>query len=132
MAINQVRPDTPLADTPEPRFVNDTIKQKTWQQMSVVEKGSKKNELIKKGGMQRFLQYKDSISTDATNRREAEINKSASSKGMIRAEYEKWYKKNKNKPDAPTSGLCTDKSDGGKGSCTTGVKSEKRTLRDIR
>lgn len=98
------RPDTPLAETPEPITVQDTIKPKTWQQMSAGEKGAKKVELVKKGGMNLFLKYKDSISTDATNRREGEINKAASSKGMTRAEYEKWYKKNQKKPDVSPSG----------------------------
>jgi hypothetical protein len=99
MAINQKRPDTPLASTPEPRTVQDTIKPKTWQRMTVAEKGAKKAELIKKGGMELFKKYKDSISTDATNRREAEINKAAASRGMSRDEYAKWYKSNKKKPD---------------------------------
>jgi hypothetical protein len=106
MAINQVRPDTPLADTPEPRFVQDTIKQKTWQRMTVEEKGAKKAELIKKGGMERFKKYKDSVSTEATNRRESSIDKAAANKGMTRAEYERWYKKNERKPNAPMEGLC--------------------------
>lgn len=121
----KVKQELPLSN-------NDTIKPKTWQKMTITEKASKKNELLKQGGMPRFLEYKDSISTDATNRRETDINKTASEKGMTRVEYEKWYKKNKNKPDAPVCNLNTEKSDGGKGSCTTGNKADKRTTRDIR
>lgn len=135
MAINQTRPDTPLAATPEPRFVQDTIKPKTWQKMTVAEKGAKKAELIKKGGMERFLQYKDSVSTDATNRREAEINKAASNKGMTRAEYEKWYKKQSKKPDAPLEGLEISKAckrGETKGSCSTGQSNRGESLKDNR
>jgi hypothetical protein len=76
-----------------------TTPKKTWQQMTAGEKGAKKVELIKQGGMELFKKYKDSISADATNRREAEINKAAASRGMSRDEYAKWYKSNKNKPD---------------------------------
>jgi hypothetical protein len=93
----KVKQELPLSN-------NDTIKPKTWQKMTITEKASKKNELLKQGGMPRFLEYKDSISTDATNRREAEINKAASSRGMTRSEYERWYKKNEKKPDVPASG----------------------------
>ena len=72
---------------------------KTWQQMTAGEKGAKKKELVEKGGIALFNKYKDSISADAMNRREAEINDAASKRGMTRDEYAKWYKKNKNKPD---------------------------------
>lgn len=78
------------------------VKKPTWQQMTQAEKAAKKTELVTKGGFQRFKQYKDSISAEATNRREAEINKAASNKGMTRAEYEKWYKKQSKKPDVPS------------------------------
>jgi hypothetical protein len=133
MPINQVRPDTPLANTPEPRIVQDTIKPKTWQRMTVAEKGAKKAELIKKGGMERFKQYKDSISTDATNRREAEINKAAANKGMTKEEYAKWYKKNEKKPDQPCGDLDikgANKRGASKGSCSTGVKNKGESLKD--
>lgn len=135
MAINQVRPDTPLANTPEPRFLQDTIKPKTWQKMTIVEKGDKKKELIKQGGMQRFLQYKDSVSTEATNRRDAEINKAASDKGMTIAEYQRWYKKNEKKPDAPVEGLEIGKAckrGETKGSCSTGTSNKGESLKDNR
>lgn len=75
---------------------------KTWQQMSAGEKGAKKKELIEKGGIALFNKYKDSISNEAMNRREADINKAASSRGMTRAEYESWYKKQSKKPDQPS------------------------------
>jgi hypothetical protein len=55
---------------------------KTWQQMSAAEKGAKKQELVKKGGMPRFTQYKDSISKDATKRINSEFEKNASNRGM--------------------------------------------------
>jgi hypothetical protein len=133
MAINQVRPDTPLAETPEPRIVQDTIKPKTWQKMTVAEKGAKKIELIKKGGMEQFIKYKDSISTDATNRRDAEINKAAANKGMTKEEYARWYKKNEKKPDQPCGDLDikgANKRGESKGSCSTGVKNKGESLRD--
>lgn len=133
MAINQVRPDTPLADTPQPRFVQDTIKPKTWQRMTVTEKGAKKAELIEKGGMERFKKYKDSISTDATNRREADVDKAAANKGMTRAEYERWYKKNEKKPNSPIEGLEIGKAcKRGKttGSCVTGETYRGQSLKD--
>jgi hypothetical protein len=56
----------------------------------------------------------------------------ASQSGMTKEEYSKMLAKRNRKPDVPTSGLCTSKSDGGKGSCTTGNRSEKRTVRNIR
>ena len=65
------RPDTPLANTPDPRFTvsQDSIKPKqTWQKMSVVEKGNKKAQLIKEGGIEKFKKYKDSVSEDANKR----------------------------------------------------------------
>lgn len=76
-----------------------TTPKKTWQQMTAGEKGAKKVELVKKGGIELFNNYKDSISKEAMGRREAEINDAASNKGMTVAEYQRWYKKNKNKPD---------------------------------
>jgi len=133
MPINQVRPDTPLAATPEPRFVQDTIKPKTWQKMTVEEKGNKKKELINQGGMERFIKYKDSISTDATNRRNADFAKGAATRGMTTAEYSKYLEKNKNKPDAQPEGLEIGKAckrGATKGSCSTGVSNRGESLRD--
>jgi hypothetical protein len=50
----------------------------------------------------------------------------------IEAEYCAWEKE-RNKGEAqPYGDLNTSKSDGGKGSCTTGNKTEKRTIRDIK
>jgi hypothetical protein len=105
MAINQSRPDTPLAATPEPRFVQDTIKPKTWQQMSITEKGNKKKELIKSGGMERFIKYKDSISAEATNKREVAFNKAAANAGMSTKEYSKFLEKRSKMPDVGLDGL---------------------------
>lgn len=133
MALNNKRLDTPLATSPEARFVSDTIKPKTWQKMTIAEKGAKKTDLIKQGGMNLFLKYKDSISTDATNRREADINKAATSRGMTKSEYERWYKKNEKKPDAPVDGLMIKeacKRGETKGSCSTGQSNRGESLRD--
>lgn len=135
MPINQRRPDTPLANSPEPRFVQDSIKKpKTWQKMNAEEKGAKKAELVKKGGMERFLQYKDSVSTEATNRREASINKAAADKKMTRAQYERWYAKNEKKDDAKPAGLQVGKAckrTDEKGSCVDGKTRGGDSLNDI-
>jgi deoxyribodipyrimidine photolyase len=56
--------------------------QKTWQQMSAGEKGAKKAELVKKGGFERFKQYKDSISNDATSRLSADFGTNAAKREM--------------------------------------------------
>jgi hypothetical protein len=114
-----------------PKTVQDT-NPITWQQMTQPQKAAVKAALVAKGGLQLFLKYKDSVSTDATNRREGEINRAASEMGMTRAKYEKWYEKQKRKPNQPCGDLGTGGSDGGKGSCTTGYKAEKRTLKNIR
>ena len=99
--------------------INDTItvKKPTWQQMTQAQRAAIKTEL----GPEKFKTYKDSVSTEATNRRDAEINKAASNKGMTVAEYQRWYKKNEKKPDAVKKDLtnCTKRTDE-KGSCTTG------------
>jgi hypothetical protein len=89
------RKKSPLKQT-----VQDT--KKTWQQMSAGEKGAKKKELISKGGIALFSKYKDSISADAMGRRDAEINKAASSRGMSKEEYQNWYSKNKKTADVPS------------------------------
>lgn len=93
MTINR---DTPLSPTPEPRFtaVNDSIKpRQSWQQMSVVEKGNKKKELIAKGGIEVFNKYKDSISKDATNRVNKQFEKNAATRGMTVEQLRKDNKK---------------------------------------
>jgi hypothetical protein len=48
-------------------------------------------------GPEKFKTYKDSVSTDATNRREAILNRNAAARGMTRAEVQADQKKNKNK-----------------------------------
>jgi len=135
MAINQVRPDTPLANTPEPRFVQDTIKPKTWQKMSLEEKSAKKKELIKQGGIERFIQYKDSVSSAAEERRNAAFSKGAALRGMTTAEYSRYLEKSNKRPDAPLEGLETSKAckrGSSKGSCSTGQRNRGESLRDNR
>jgi len=118
MAINQFRPDTPLAATPEPRFANDTIKPKT---PYVPGRATPEQRAAAKAKRE-----KNARAIDST------FNAHASQAGMTREEYSRMLDKRNRKPDATIDGLCTGKSDGGKGSCTTGQKSEKRTIRDIR
>jgi hypothetical protein len=65
-------------------------------------------------------------------KRDSILQRNANVAGVTREELQKQQAKNNKKPDVPTSGLCTSKSDGGKGSCTTGNKAEKRTVRNIR
>jgi hypothetical protein len=72
MPINQVRRDTPLANTPEPRFVQDTIKpkvmdkreQKKAEIAAKKEAYAKKMESLKAAGKEKVQAYKvkDSLS----------------------------------------------------------------------
>lgn len=115
-----------------PKTVQDT-NPITWQQMTQAQKAAKKAELIKQGGFERFKQYKDSISTDATNRREADFAKAAAQRGMTTAEYSKYLAKNAKKADAGLDGLeigkaCKRGKD--KGSCVTGQTYRGDSLRD--
>jgi hypothetical protein len=90
--------------------------------------------LVAKGGLQLFLKYKDSISTDATNRREGEINRAASEMKMTRTQYEKWYEKQKRKPNQPCGDLNisgANKRGEKKGSCSTGQSMGGDSLKDI-
>ena len=80
----QARLDTPLATTPEPR---------TWQQMSISEKGNKKVQLIKEGGIERFKSYKDSVSKDASDRLNKQFEKNAATRGMTVEQLRKDNKK---------------------------------------
>jgi len=80
---------------------------KTWQQMSQGEKGAKKQELIGKGGIERFNKYKDSVSTDATNRVNAAFEKNAAVRGMT---VDQLRKDNK-KPNISIEGLNDGKSE---------------------
>jgi hypothetical protein len=77
-----------------------TPPKKTWQQMTQGEKGAKKKELVEKGGIQLFNQYKDSIGKQAMGKIQTEFEKGAKSKGMTNEEYSKWLEKQKRKPDA--------------------------------
>jgi hypothetical protein len=102
------RPDTPLASTPEP----------TWQKMTQLEKASKVNELRQKGGNERVRQYKDSVSTDAENRRNAAFEKNAATRGMT---VEQLRKDNK-KPDVKVDYVGPSSSKGGaKSPCKGGI-----------
>ena len=83
---------------------NDTIKtKKTWQQMSQTEKGIKRQELIKSGGMAKFFQYKDSISEDASDRVNKNFEKNAATRGMTVDQLRKSNIKDSKKPDVPSS-----------------------------
>jgi len=70
-----------------------SVKKPTWQQMTQAQRAAIKAEL----GPEKFKTYKDSVSTDATNRREAILNRNAAARGMTRAEVQADQKKNKNK-----------------------------------
>jgi hypothetical protein len=81
MAIN--RKDIPLAATPTPRVVQDTIKpKKSWAEMTLAEKGAKKKELIASGGAKRFMQYKDSVRVATEKKIEDQFAKNAATRGM--------------------------------------------------
>jgi hypothetical protein len=116
MPINQRRPDTPLANTPEPRFVQDTIKPKV---MTYAEKRAAQQLVREKN-----IRARDSV-----------LNRNAAAKGMTREEVRSQQEKDKNKPNAQLEGLeigkaCkrTDK----KGSCTTGQTGGGQSLKDTK
>jgi hypothetical protein len=69
------------------------VKKPTWQEMTQAERAAIKINL----GPEKFKTYKDSVSTDATNRREAILNRNAAARGMTRAEVQADQEKNKNK-----------------------------------
>lgn len=106
----------------------------TWQQMTQAQKAAVKKALVDKGGYQLFQTYKDSVSTDATNRREADFAKAAAQRGMTTAEYSKYLAKNAKKPDAQPDGLeigkCNKRGEK-KGSCSTGATMGGDSLRDV-
>jgi hypothetical protein len=114
----------------------DTLSvKKPWQRMTLEEKSAKKKELIKQGGMERFTQYKDSVSTSAEERRNAAFAKGAAMRGMTTAEYSKYLKRSNRRPDAPLEGLETSKAckrGDTKGSCSTGTSNRGESLRDTR
>lgn len=65
-------------------------------------------------------------------KRDSVLQRNANVAGITREELQKQQAKNNKKPDQPIGEMCTGKSDGGKGSCATGQKAEKRTLSNIR
>lgn len=106
----------------------------TWQQMTQVQKAAVKKALIDKGGYQLFQTYKDSVSTDATNRREADFAKGAAIKGMTVDQYRKYLAKNAKRPDAQPDGLEIGKAckkGEKKGSCADGGTRGGDSLRDV-
>jgi hypothetical protein len=112
----------------DPKYCDVIVKR--WEDFT-----GKKAELIKQGGFERFKQYKDSISTDATNRREADFAKAAANRGMTTAEYSKYLVKNAKKPDAQPDGLEVGKAckrGDTKGSCVDGGTRGGDSLKDIR
>ena len=116
MPINQRRPDTPLANTPEPRFVQDTIKPKV---MTYAEKRAAQ-ELVKEKNRQA---------------RENILNRNANARGMTRAEVQAQQKKDAKKPDAQPEGLqvgAACKRGESKGSCSTGQTNRGESLRDTK
>lgn len=103
-----IKRDTPLSISPEPKFtaIKDSINpRKTWQQMSVAEKGVKKKELVSKGGIGRFNDYKDSVSTDASKRANLAFEKNAATRGMT---VDQLRKDNK-RPNLSIDGLAGEK-----------------------
>jgi hypothetical protein len=105
----------------------------TWQQMTQAQKAEVKKALVNKCGFQLFQKYKDSISTDATNRREADFAKAAANRGMTTAEYSKYLEKTAKKPDAQPDGLEVGKCNTrgkDKGSCSTGQTYRGDSLKD--
>lgn len=94
-----------------------TVKKPTWQKMTPAQRAAIKADL----GPEKFKKYKDSVSTDATNRREDILNRNAAARGMTREQVRAQQEKDKKKPDAVKEDLtnCTSRTDK-KGSCTTG------------
>ena len=85
----------------------NAAQQKTWQQMSQGEKGAKKQELIKKGGIEAFNAYKDSVGTAIRGRAEAVLNKAAADAGMSPEKYLRFLQKRNSGEDAGLEGLMT-------------------------
>jgi len=116
MPINQTRPDTPLAATPEPRFVQDTIKPKV---MTYAEKRAAQ-EVVKEKNRQA---------------RENVLNRNAAARGMTREEVRAQQEKDKNKPDVQQEGLEIGKAckrGEKKGSCSTGATMGGASLKDVK
>jgi len=113
MAITKV-PNGPLIK-PKGPFKGSTLKAggkiikkaqngKTWQSMSQPEKASKIAELKQKGGFENVKRYKDSISTDAENRRNAAFQKNADVRGLTVEQLRQANKKDERKPDLTPKG----------------------------
>jgi len=120
MAINQIRPDTPLAPTPEPRFmaVQDTVKKPIY----VPGRVTPEQRAAAKLKREEVIRKKDSI-----------LNRQANAKGMTREEQRAQQEADKKKPDAKLDGLQTsdaNKRGASKGSCSTGVKNKGESLKD--
>lgn len=99
-----------------------SVKKPTWQEMTQAERAAIKTNL----GPEKFKKYKDSVSTDATNRRETILNRNAAARGMTRAEVQAQQKKDKKKPDAPLEGQrCIGKDDPG---CAGSAGGRKRRI----
>ena len=108
----------------------DTTPQKTWQQMTQGEKGAKKAELVAKGGFEKFKQYKDSISADATKRLDADFERSAANRGMTVDQYKKFLAQNAKQPDAGLDGMMgPDYSHGKCGISKAGAKQNRKDFR---
>ena len=103
-----------------PKTVQDT-NPITWQEMTQAQRAAVKKALVDKGGYQLFQTYKDSVSTDADNRLNADFTKRAANRGMTPTEYSKYLAKNAKKKDAGLDGMidCSKRTDK-TGSCTTG------------
>lgn len=128
MPINQRRPDTPLANSPEPRFVQDSIKTKTWNQMSSTERKDAQTKVRAKGGREGFSTFMDSIT-------KSQFAEGAARKNMTVAEYSKYLEKNKNAKPAGLDGLEIGKAckrGSTKGSCSTGTSNKGESLRDTK
>lgn len=82
MAINQVRPDTPLANTPDIRFAQDTISKKT-------------STYAEKRAAQEIVKQKN------REARENVLNRNAAARNMTRAEVRVQQDKDKKKPNQP-------------------------------
>lgn len=114
MAINQIRPDTPLANTPEPRFVSDTIKpKKPFNQWTEAEKQTHKDYVYKKAGKASegaatYKVFKDSVNASARNEREAaRVAKEEAFKKMLKSgikekSFQNWTTEEKAKHKAET------------------------------
>ncbi len=92
-----------------------TVKKPTWQKMTQAQRAAIKTQL----GPEKFKIYKDSVSEDATNRREVILNRNANARGMTREQVRAQQEKDKKKPDAVKEDLidCTKRTKK-TGSCT--------------